>query len=357
MNRTTLLALLLACGSAQAATLSTRDIATDVSKATVSIRSALPGGTILAGSGFITDSSGTVVTNYHVVEGAERIEVRVASGGTYEVTAIRAVDRKRDIAILQIPGFKLPTVTLGDSDTLGPGESIVVVGNALGMLENSVTTGVVSGIRDIEGTKLIQMSAPVSPGNSGGPVVNESGEVVAITVSKLTTGESLNFAIPINFARGYIAQPAQQGLGLLRETAGDQSLFAKSSAGFPKRWRSLADAGLRTITISDDVMLVEKEVPDQLKNNVKAWSDLRKKDDKWVGMWHSATTCTYKKPFVPYPVQNSCRFEGAIEISSMSSTKIEGTNQAYPAGAQFDCRKCVFDQPTTTKPFTWIPAE
>jgi S1-C subfamily serine protease len=357
MKRTILLLLLLACGTAQAATLSTRDIATEVTKATVSIRSALPGGTISSGSGFITDSSGTIVTNYHVVEGAERVEVRVASGETYEVTAIRAVDRKRDLAILQIPGFKLPTVTLGDSDTLGPGEPLVVVGNALGVLENSVTTGVVSGMREVEGTKLIQMSAAISPGNSGGPVVNDKGEVVAITVAKLTTGESLNFAIPINFARGYLTQPAQQGLGLLRETAGGQSLFSKSTDGFPKRWRSLLSGTIRTITVSDDAMLVEVEEPDQLKNIERDWMEFRKKDDKWAGTWHSANTCTYRKPFVPYPIQNTCRFDGAAEISSMSISKIEGTGQFYPPYQHFDCQKCTMPKPLAPTPFTWIPAD
>lgn len=165
--------------------------------------------------------------------------MRTAAGDSYYVTAIRAVDRRRDIAVIQIPGFKLPTVTLGDSDTLGPGESIVVIGNALGVLENSVTTGVVSGIREVEGNKLIQMSAAVSPGNSGGPVVNGKEEVVAITVSKLSSGESLNFAIPINFARGYLAQPAQQGLAMLRESE-DKSLFTNSPKAFPKLWHSTA---------------------------------------------------------------------------------------------------------------------
>jgi len=259
MRKTIILALLLVCGRAQGVAtassepLSTRQIATDVSKATVSIRCALPGGVISSGSGFITDPSGTVVTNYHVVKSAERIEVRTAAGDTYEVTAIRAVDRKRDVAVIQIPGFKLPTVTLGDSDTLGPGEPVIVIGNALGVLENSVTAGVVSGIREVEGNKLIQMSAAVSPGNSGGPVVNGKEEVVAITVSKLTSGESLNFAIPINLVRGYLGQPTQQGLAMLREID-EKSLFANSPKAFPKIWHSTTSNTDRKITISDDVM-------------------------------------------------------------------------------------------------------
>jgi hypothetical protein len=354
---TTLLALMLGVtATAVAAPLSTRQIAADVSKATVSIRSALVGGSVSAGSGFITDPSGIVVTNYHVVQGAERIEVRVASGETYDVTAIRAVDRRRDIAILQIPGFKLPTVTLGDSESLGPCESIVVIGNALGVLENSVTTGVVSGIRDVEGTKLIQMSAAVSPGNSGGPVVNERGEVVAITVSKLTAGESLNFAIPINFARGYLAQPAQQGLALLKATADDKDLFAKSSAGFPKRWRSLTSDTLRNITISEDAMLVEVVVPDVMKSYRRSWSELKKSNEQWVGTIHNEVICVYKQSFPVENKQNSCSTTFPIEVTLMSQTKIEGAWTGPPPDAKFDCRKCAMDKPPVKQNFIWIPA-
>jgi len=122
-----------------------------VGPATVLIRAALPGGGLSTGSGFIVDPSGTIVTNFHVVEGADRVEVRLATGDVHEVTAVRAADRLRDLAVLQAPGFRFPTVQLGDSDAVRPGDHVVVIGNALGVLENSVTAGVISGLRDLEG--------------------------------------------------------------------------------------------------------------------------------------------------------------------------------------------------------------
>lgn len=340
--------------NATAQPMSTRQIATEVSKATVSIRCALPGGVTASGSGFITDSSGTIVTNYHVVEGAERIEVRTAAGDTYEVTAIRAVDRRHDIAVIQIPGFKLPTVTLGDSDNLGPGEPVVVIGNALGILDNSVTTGVVSGIREVDGSKLIQMSAAVSPGNSGGPVVNGQGEVVAITVSKNTKGENLNFSIPINFVRGYLAQPAQQGLTLLRRTD-EMSLFAGSPKAFPKRWLSLTTNIDRSITVSDDVMLVEPDRSEQDKQtNHRNWFEFRRIGDKWTGTAKEDGTCTFRS--WPEWKQKNCQMDYPAEISLMTSSRIEGSAFGPAPDDIFDCQKCTFGKPLVKKPFTWIPA-
>jgi hypothetical protein len=336
--------------------LSTRQIATDVSKATVSIRCALPGGVTASGSGFITDSSGTIVTNYHVVKGAERIEVRTAAGDLYEVTAIRAVDRRRDIAVIQIPAFKLPTVTLGDSDNLGPGEPIVVIGNALGVLENSVTTGVVSGIREVEGNKLIQMSAAVSPGNSGGPVVNGKEEVVAITVSKLTSGESLNFAIPINFVRGNLAQPAQQGLTMLRESE-EKSLFENTPRAFPKRWHSTASNIDRTVTISEDVMLVELKLPEQVvQAGGQTWGEFRKNGDQWAGTFTSRIPCAYQS-FLRPPTHKVCLVTGPAELSLVTPTKIVGFGMRSQQDSKFDCEDCTYKPPLTKSPFTWIPAD
>jgi hypothetical protein len=92
---------------------------------------------------------------------------------------------------------------------------------------------------------------------------------------------------------------------LLREAAGDKSLFAKSSGYFPKRWRSLTTDTPRTITISDDAMLVEVILPNELKPYRRDWSELRKTNDKWIGTWHSSGTCTYKQPFKIAPTQNS----------------------------------------------------
>jgi S1-C subfamily serine protease len=190
---------------------SSADIAASVSKATVSIRARLPDGSTASGSGFVVDASGTVVTNYHVVQDATYVEVRLNNDDVFPVVGTKAVDQLRDLAIVQIAGFSLATVSLGDSSSVRPGERIMVIGNALGMLENSVTAGIVSGIRDLGGYRMIQMDAAISPGNSGGPVVNEKGDVIGVATLKLRTGESLNFAVPVNYARGLLQLPTTSG--------------------------------------------------------------------------------------------------------------------------------------------------
>jgi S1-C subfamily serine protease len=209
--------------------LSTRDIAVLVGKATVSIKVLASDGTVRSGSGFIVEPSGTVITNVHVVEGAKQIEVHTNTGDVYEPAGVRVADARRDIAVLQLAACNLPTVKLADSDTIAPGDHVVVIGTALGVLENSVTAGVISGIREVDGSRLFQMDAAVSPGNSGGPVANDHGEVIGITVAKLTGGQSLNFAIPINYARGELTLPVQQGLAALTASGHSQLLAATQS--------------------------------------------------------------------------------------------------------------------------------
>lgn len=156
------------------------------------------------GSGFIVDSAGRIFTNYHVVEGARSIQVKLASGDVYERIRILEVDERRDIAVLEIAGFDLPTLPLGNSDSVRIGTQVIAIGSPLG-LENTVSTGIVSGRRtEPEGYQLLQITAPASQGSSGGPVLSESGEVVGIAVSQMRDGQNLNFAVPINYARGLL---------------------------------------------------------------------------------------------------------------------------------------------------------
>ena len=216
---------------------SSADVVALVSPATVLIRAALPNKAVSSGSGFIVNDSGTVVTNLHVVKGAERIEVKLPNGDMYEVTGVRGVDARRDLAVLQVSGFKFPTLTLGDSDSVRPGDQILVIGNPLGMLDNTVTSGVISGIRDLEGYKLLQMDAAISKGNSGGPVVNSRGEVIGVTVAKLVAGESLNFAIPINSVRGMLQLEPKAEIDTLRAAGDKGSVLDASIQPIPSRWR------------------------------------------------------------------------------------------------------------------------
>lgn len=171
------------------------------------------------GSGFLVDPSGRILTNEHVIRGARTLRVKLASGDVYDAVSILAADERRDIAVLQVAGFDLPSLPLANSDSVRVGNPVVLIGSPLG-LENTVTTGIVSGRRaEPEGYHLLQVSAPASPGSSGGPVLARNGDVVGIAASQMRTGQNLNFAVPINYARGLLSHlDGQQPLAILGPT-------------------------------------------------------------------------------------------------------------------------------------------
>jgi len=148
------------------------------------------------GSGFFIDTD-RIVTNRHVIEGAYRAEVHSSNGNVYPVRGVLAVDAEGDIALLKIdaPAVAVRPLPL-DRTSPQEGESIVVIGNPLG-LEGSVTNGIVSAVRDIPTFgRIIQITAPISSGSSGSPVVNMHGQVIGIATLQITGGQSVNFAIP-----------------------------------------------------------------------------------------------------------------------------------------------------------------
>jgi hypothetical protein len=168
------------------------------------------------GSGFLVEANGRILTNYHVMRDARSARVKLSSGDVYEEVEILASDARRDIAVIQIAGFDLPYLELGNSDSVRVGSPVVLVGSPLG-LENTVSTGIVSGRRqEAAGYQLLQVSAPASRGSSGGAVLSSRGQVVGIAVSQIGGGQNLNFAIPINYARGLLGHVGDEPLAVLR---------------------------------------------------------------------------------------------------------------------------------------------
>jgi Trypsin-like serine proteases, typically periplasmic, contain C-terminal PDZ domain len=156
-----------------------------------------------AGSGFIISKEGYIVTNNHVIEGAQKITVKLADGRTFKAEVV-GKDPFSDIALLKIPGGNLPVLPLGDSNLLRVGEWVIAIGNPFG-LTHTVTVGVVSakgrsgiGITDVE--DFIQTDAAINPGNSGGPLLNLKGEVIGVNSAIFTRSGGymgIGFAIPI----------------------------------------------------------------------------------------------------------------------------------------------------------------
>jgi tetratricopeptide (TPR) repeat protein len=148
------------------------------------------------GSGFFIDAD-RIVTNRHVLDGAHRAEVHSSTGSIFQVKGVLAVDAEGDIALLKID-MPTPPIKPLPLDKTSPqeGESVVVIGNPLG-LEGSVTNGIVSAVRDIPTFgRIIQITAPISAGSSGSPVVNMQGQVIGLATLQITGGQSVNFAIP-----------------------------------------------------------------------------------------------------------------------------------------------------------------
>src|SRR5208282_2371995 len=157
---------------------------------------------VTQGTGFLIGKDGRIVTNYHVIEEGTSAVVKLPDGDVFPVEGVLASDKSRDVAIIKVHGNDFRPLTLGDSDLLQVGEEVVAIGSPLS-LESTVSNGIVSSIRTIdeEGGKYLQVTAPISPGSSGGPLFNMAGEVVGITTMYLKGGENLNFAIPINDAK------------------------------------------------------------------------------------------------------------------------------------------------------------
>jgi len=169
-------------------------------------------GKIGLGSGFIVSPEGVIVTNYHIINGAYPVLIKLTNGDIYDNIDIVDTDSKRDIAIVKIKGWNLPTVKLGNSEDIKIGERVVVIGNPKG-LENTVSDGLMSAIRDTgKGFKMHQISAPVSEGSSGSPVFNMKGEVIGIATSSMIEGQNLNFSVPINYAKGMITSETKMSL-------------------------------------------------------------------------------------------------------------------------------------------------
>ncbi|MCC5617018.1 trypsin-like peptidase domain-containing protein [Nostoc sp. CHAB 5836] len=164
------------------------------------------------GSGFIISADGRILTNAHVVDGADTVTVTLKDGRTLQGKVL-GKDELTDVAVVKIQAENLPSVALGNSDQLQPGESAIAIGNPLG-LDNTVTTGIISatgrssnliGASD-KRVEYIQTDAAINPGNSGGPLLNSRGQVIGMNTAIIQGAQGLGFAIPINTAQRISSQ-------------------------------------------------------------------------------------------------------------------------------------------------------
>jgi S1-C subfamily serine protease len=218
-----------------------------------------------AGTGFVISPDGVIVTNNHVVEGANQIQV-VFSDGTTKPATVLGRNAASDLAVIKVDGSNLPTIALGDSDRVQVGDDVVAIGNALALQGGlTVTRGIVSGLHRQVGTNagdqledVIQTDAAINPGNSGGPLVDAAGRVIGINtaIADPTSAQNIGFAIPISNAKAIIEQlrhgkqPAYLGVNsqnLDAAKADGHDVAAKSGAYVVKVFSGTpaADAGIQ----------------------------------------------------------------------------------------------------------------
>lgn len=318
-------------------------------KAVFLIKGAGAEGTAL-GTGFIVTPDGKAVTALHVIRGLAGAGARLASGDIYDSFVILAIDERRDLALIQLAGFDLPILPLGNSNEILVGQPVVVIGNPRG-LEGTVTAGVVSAVRDHpKGFKVIQTDAAANPGNSGGPLLDAMGNVIGVVDFKLGESENLNFAIPINYVRGLLQGPfTPTPLSQLPQLLGATTDAFTAVPAFPEIWKSLVTATSRRIRRTEGHIYIELIVDAQAKAAGRfGLGELKGADNTYTGIWRS-----------PLFRGNgdSCVGEFPIEITKVSPDRIEGRTWStlepgnYPA---IDWSRCKFKK-EGWRSFVWVP--
>ncbi len=339
----------------------------------VSIKGTTIDGETFGGSGFIVDPSGTIVTNLHVIENLDHGAVRLATGEIYDQFVVRAFDKRRDLAIIQIPGFDLPTIKLGNSNDVEVGDPVLLIGHPIG-LENSISSGIVSALREFEdsnvvgpGIKTIQTDAAANPGNSGGPMVDEDGNAIGVVTFGLLEAENLNFAIPINYARGLLNVTGSYSLTELRgELADVVDVFKQEET--PKRWKSLTSGSTKVIRTDGDYLYVETLLPaEALQWTQMPLMEMKKTGnmtgDIYTGVSSSREACSYLHrgfwEVVKETKMNWCSSQIPMAITSLTPTRIEGWAEIEVVAdtVEWDCQKCKWKKRGVVRkvPFAWIP--
>ena len=313
------------------------------------------------GSGFLISSDGKTVTNYHVIKGAHSAIVKLSNGAFFPVEGVLAVDVDKDLAILKVPGKNLPFLALGNATDVHIGDHVIAIGSPLG-LEGTVSDGIVSAIRDEKGKKWIQTTAPVSHGNSGGPLLDLSGNVQGVITwgVNLQLGQNLNFAAVSDEVKTLVARAhAPAPLDSTPEPQSDAlpKLGEASTSSIAGVWTSLATGHDYRVRRDGDHIYAEwVNMPAEL-NGTGAFMRTDFKlgsDGVWHGETHGRLPCTYRNNWNGQNVVNWCSIHHTgTEINKLTDTRIEGISVRFE---KLDCRKCEY-RGEKKEPFTFIPKD
>jgi S1-C subfamily serine protease len=304
------------------------------------------------GSGFLVTGDGEIVTNYHVIKDAHSAVAKLANGAFFPVAGVLAYDKERDLAIVKVNGRNLPSLQLADTDKARVGDHVVAIGSPLG-LEGTVSDGIVSAFREVDNQKWIQTTAPVSHGNSGGPLLDMNNHVLGVITwgVNLELGENLNFAAPSSEVKTLLTSAHQDPKPLAEVGAKTDVSFTSG-----KLWTSINTGHDYNLRQDGDYLYVDwVNVPDELKKaGGFVRSELKKLSDaKWQGKTHAKIPCTYTTGIGAFAqkITNWCSYNVDIEIDAWSERRIEGLGTGWK---KFNCKKCE-PEGKEQKPFTWIP--
>jgi hypothetical protein len=199
-------------------------------EAIVTVRAYADGELVSTGSGFFVRNDGVIVTNMHVVVDGDTLEIELADGEVFDDVYVLSGDDKRDLIVLQVSTAGTPVLQVADDREVRIGDPVYVLGNPLG-LRGTFSDGIVSGKRNEDGVNYLQVTAPISMGSSGGPVLNSDGDVIGVATAYLEGGQNLNLAIPARHAMGLLTMANEPVLfdSIVAEISADQeSLPAES---------------------------------------------------------------------------------------------------------------------------------
>ena len=303
-----------------------------------------------SGSGFFITKDGYIITNYHVIKGANSVKVTTHDGTDYDAVVVGG-DEDYDIAVVKVEGSDFQPVVLGDSSTLQIGESIAAVGNPLGELTFSMSTGVVSCVDraiNVDGTpfNMIQVDCSINPGNSGGPLLNSYGEVIGIVSAKYssysnTTVEGIGFAIPINdvismvediMTNGYVTNKPYLGIsaGTLTSTMAQQYRYSISDGVFVYSVEDGGAAQKAGLKMGDVIVKIDDKTITSYEDLVAAKKSYSAGDTATFTIYREGSTMTVELTFDSTPQ--------TAETTAQENTQqqTDGSNGGYYYGNPWD---------------------
>jgi len=258
-------------GGGQAAEKTIPVIARDAGKAIVLVvASNCPGDMVAQGSGFVVSPEGVVVTNFHVIKGCSSAIIKFADGAFYQVAGVLATDPTKDIAVLKIDSSvsEFPFLVIADSDQVQVGEHVVAIGSPLALLElagntdisteSTVSDGIISGKREWEGhgITVLQTTAPISHGSSGGALLDLQGQVLGITTMGMGEGQNINFVVPAKYVTSMLSVERLTPLGNVESANSEKDHHGDSLDQFvgtyAGMWQSQYGSGIAVLNVTAD---------------------------------------------------------------------------------------------------------